>query len=445
MSYKEFTFSKYEYNEGILKLFYNVDNNFEFIEEIDFNPNKLKLRELNENEKNVLNLAFTYLHLVAGISYYKLFLPEKINIKTAKLNEEQKQFFNTLYLKGLGEFSYKNNLDLRKVIDFPFSNDIIKNTDSIELKDNIIIPIGGGKDSMVSLEMIKKLPNQKIYTFSVNTADPIQKCVELSDCENILVKRKISPLLIELNKNLEKYRGYNGHIPITSIVAFISVCVGIIYNCNATIISNEKSANIGNTVLNGIEINHQWSKSFEAEKLIHNFIQKYITPQFNYFSLIRPMSELQIAEKFAKIGKYNDAFSSCNKNFKIIKTDKTKRWCCDCDKCRFVFLIFAPFIKKEELIKIFGENLLNEEAQLNGYLELVGLSNIKPFECVGEIEECALAFHMLENTKFDNDFIVKEILEKINNKYNFEDLKKKYFTLDFDNTLLSDKFKELYK
>jgi len=455
MNYKEFTFSKYEYNEGILKLFYNVDDDFEFIEEINFNPNNLKLRELNENEKQVLDKAFTYLHLVAGISYYKFFLSEKINIKTTKLNKEQKEFFDTLYLKGLGEFSYRNNLDLRKIINFPYQNDLVEDitpplsgSETIEnglVGGNIIVPIGGGKDSVVTLEMVKKLPNQKVYTFSVNTAEPIKKCIELSDCENILVLRKISPLLIELNQNLEKYHGFNGHVPITSVIAFISVCAGIIYNCNTTVISNERSANIGNTIHNGIEINHQWSKSFEAEKMIHDFIQKYITSEFNYFSLLRPMSELQIAKKFAEIGKYNDVFSSCNKNFKIVKNEKPKRWCCNCDKCRFVFLIFAPFIKKEKLVEIFGKNLLNDETQLEGYLELVGLSKIKPFECVGEIEESILAFLMLEKTEFANDYIVKDILSKIKDKYDFDDLKKKYFTLDFNNTLLNDKFRELYK
>lgn len=443
--YKEFNFSKYEYKDGILKLFYNVDEKFEFIEEINFNPNNLKLRELNENEKKVLDTAFCYLHLVAGISYYKIFLPNKINIKTTKLDKHQKEFFDTLYLKGLGEFACRNNLDLRNVINFPYYGNIEHTSPNIKLENNIIVPIGGGKDSVVSLEMLKKLPNQKLYTFSVNTAEPIAECVKVANCENILVKRTISPLLIELNKDLEKYHGYNGHVPITSIIAFISVCTGIIYNYNVTVISNERSANIGNTIHNGLEVNHQWSKSFEAEKMINDFIKKYITPEFTYFSLLRPMSELQIAQAFSEIEKYNNIFSSCNKNFKIVKNEKPKRWCCDCDKCRFVFLIFAPFIKKEKLIEIFGKNLLDDKSQLEGYLELTGLSKFKPFECVGEIEESALALHMLEKSDFANDLIVKEILPKIKNKYNFDELKKEYFTFDFKNTLLTEKFKELYR
>jgi UDP-N-acetyl-alpha-D-muramoyl-L-alanyl-L-glutamate epimerase len=447
MSYKEFTFSKYKYNNGILDLFYNVDDRFEFVETINFNPNNLVLRDLTDDEKKVLNIAFIYLHLVAGVSYYKFFLPHTINIKTVKLNKEQKKFFDILYFNGLGEFAYRNNLDLRKIINFPMSSDDTSSSYNITLQNNIIVPIGGGKDSVVSLEMVKKLSNQKIYTFSVNTADPIRKCCELSDCENILVTRKVSPLLIELNKHLEKYHGYNGHIPITSVIAFISVCTGIIYNCDTVVISNEKSSNIGNKIYNDIEINHQWSKSFEAEKMIHNFIQKNITTKFNYFSLLRPLSELQIVKLFLKIGKYSNVFSSCNKNFKIIKDKQFTRWCCDCDKCRFVFLIFASFTKKKEIIKIFSKNLLNDENQLNGYLELTGFSNFKPFECVGETEECIVAFYLLKDSEFKEDYIVKNILEKIKNKYSFNELKKleaKYFTLDFKDTLLSEKFKNLY-
>lgn len=443
ISYKIFEFSKYEYNKetNILNLYYRIDNELEFVEEINFNPNKLNLRELGNNDKKALDLAFKYLHLVAGISYYKLLLPDEIKINTTSLTKEQKDFFDKLYLNGLGEFSFRNNLDLREKINFPYVENIENGPLDISLEDNFIVPIGGGKDSVVSLEILKKISNNKLYTFSVNTADPIKHCCEIAGCENIYVTRKISPLLLEINKNLEKYSAYNGHVPITSIIAFISVCAGIIYNCNTTVISNENSANVGNTLFNGMLVNHQWSKSFEAELMINKFIKNYITPEFNYFSLLRPLSEISIAKVFAKIGKYNEVFSSCNKNFKIDKTTKPKRWCNDCDKCRFVFLIFALFIKKDELIEIFGENLLDEEKQYNGFKELTGLSGYKPFECVGEIEECIVAFSLLKKTEFKDDKIVVEILREIDEKFSpkkIKELEKKYFTYDFENTLLSD-------
>ncbi len=447
--YNTFEFSKFTYNEdsGLLKLFYKIDE-LEFVEEINFNPNNKKLRQLTDIEKQALNLSFTYLHLVAGISYYKLFLPENININTTKLSIEQKDFFDKLYFNGLGEFSFRNNVDLRNKINFPCSEESKNQAINIKLDNSYIVPIGGGKDSLVSLEILKALKNQKLYTFSVNSAKPIKESCEISGCENILITRKIAPLLLEINANLKKYNAYNGHIPITSIIAFISVCAGILYNCNTTVISNENSANVGNLLYNGTLVNHQWSKSFEAEVMIHNFVQKYIVSSFNYFSLLRPIYEIHIAKLFSKIKKYDKVFSSCNKNFKIVKSEEPKRWCCNCDKCRFVFLIFAPFIEKNKLIEIFGENLLDNEKQYIGYEELTGFSGHKPFECVGEIDESITAFNLLKDTDFKDDIIVKEINKKIEEKYSkekLEELNKKYFSFDFKNSLLDDNFKNLLK
>ena len=449
MNYKIFDISKYEYNEenNILKLYYKIDE-LEFIEEINFNPNKLKLRVLNDSERLALNLAFTYLHIVAGVSYYKALLPNEIKISTIKITKEQKEFFDKIYLNGLGEFAFKNNVNLSDKINFPYSDAAENNGINLKLNNDFIVPIGGGKDSIVSLDMLQKIKNQKLYTFSVNIAKPIKDCCELSDCENISVSRKIAPLLFEINKNPEKYNAYNGHVPITSIIAFISVAAGILYNCNTTVISNECSANIGNTMHDGMIVNHQWSKSFEAEKSIHDFIQKYITPDFSYFSLLRPIYEIHIAKLFSKIKKYDAVFASCNKNFKIIKNEKPLRWCCNCDKCRFVFLILAPFYKKDDLVKIFGKDLLNDETQYQGYQELTGFSGYKPFECVGEIEESITAFYLLRNSDFKNDSVVLKINEKINQKYTEENLKsfvKKYFGYNFKNTLLNNNFKDLFE
>ena len=446
MSHNKFIFSKYEYEKNILKLHYSVDNEFEFVEIINFNPNNLDLRSLTTEEQKALELAFKYLHIMAGISYYKLFLPKNIEINTVTLNKDQADFFNKFYFNGLGEFSFKNNIDLRDKINFPYKDNQKNQNININLDDNLIVPIGGGKDSVVSLEILKQLKSTKLYTFSVNTAQPISECCKLSDCENILVTRQISPQLIEINKNLSKYSAYNGHVPITAIIAFISVCTGIIYNCNTTVISNEKSANIGNTMHNGVMVNHQWSKSFEAESAIHNFIKNYITPSFNYFSLLRPIYEIQIANLFSKIKKYDDVFSSCNKNFKIVKDKQYNKWCCECDKCRFVFLILSAFIKKDRLIKIFGNNLFNNENNYTGYQELVGLCNYKPFECVGEVNESILAFYLLKDSEYKDDIIVKKILNEIMLKYSInelEEIKNKYLGCDFNESILENKYKEI--
>jgi hypothetical protein len=410
MKQNNFIFSKYEFIDTTLKLYYNTDD-YEFIEEIDFH------KKPDDSKKEALDLAFKYLHLTAGISYYKIFLPENIIIKTCDLDKQQADFFNNLYFNGLGEFSYRNQVLLN--INFPYKKvDNIKS--NLKLSNTSIVPIGGGKDSLIAYEIAKK-QNKDIKLFSVNLAKPIKDCIDFicgDHLNNILVDRKIAPTLLDLVKN---NIGYNGHIPISAIIAFISVCVGIIYDCNETVIANEKSANVGNVEWQGRLINHQYSKSEEAETNIRNFIQKYIV-DFNYYSILRPYYEVAIAKKFSELKQYHSIFSSCNKNFKISAEKIKKVWCCDCPKCRFVYLILAPYIKKQEMIDIFGKNLFEEEKQLKGYKELTGLNGYKPFECVGEIEESVLSFLLLENTEFENDFIVKEITKQLK-EYNLEKLK----------------------
>jgi len=443
MKYKNFEFSSYEYDGCVLKLNYRVDD-FYFTEEINFNPNNKVLRELNSDEKSALDLSFAYLHLVAGISYYKTLLPENIVINTVTLNKEQSDFFYQIYFNGLGEFAFKNDLDLRNKINFPYDKNVVNEAIKLNLDKSVIVPIGGGKDSLTTLEILKTMADHKLYTFSVNNAEPIKSCCNASSCDNILVTRKISPLVIEINKDLTKYSAYNGHVPISAIIAFISVCAGIIYNCDTVCFSNEKSANTGNVLHNGVMVNHQWSKSFEAELLVHDFIQKYITPNFNYFSLLRPIYEIHIAKLMSGTDKYDGIFSSCNKNFRINKDADIKLWCCDCDKCRFVFLILAAFFKKDRLVNIFKKNLFDDESNFEGYKELCGLCGHKPFDCVGEVEEAVLAFCLLTD-EYKNDYVVKKILPLIQQQYSAADIEQltaKYFVCDFENSLLNDEYKK---
>ena len=61
------------------------------------------------------------LHLMLGISYYKMFCSKKI-IVPYLLTNEQADFWNTVYTKGLGEFFYRNQIDFHGLINFPYDN-----------------------------------------------------------------------------------------------------------------------------------------------------------------------------------------------------------------------------------------------------------------------------------------------------------------------------------
>ncbi len=357
--------------------------------------------------RQVLEICLRLLHLAAGVSYYKLFVPDEIKVDCTRLSKREADFFNLFYTAGLGEFSYRNNVALN--IRFPFDADRTDDSvASITLKKRIVVPVGGGKDSIVSIEALKSSSFSPIL-FSVGLPRPIKETIEISGLPSILVQRHLSDQLIKINECSNKYHALNGHVPVTGIIAFILMVAAVLYDFSAAALSNERSANVGNTEKDGRAINHQWSKSLEFERAFDS-LKSLILPEFHYFSLLRPLSELTIASLFAKTKKYDFVFTSCNKAFKLDENKRLDRWCANCDKCRFVFLALAPFMDKEKLIRIFGRNMLNDLSQLQGYKELLGLSAFKPFECVGEIEESVLAFLMLSDSpQWRDEAVIKTL------------------------------------
>lgn len=159
--------------------------------------------------------------------------------------------------------------------------------------------------------------------------------------------------------------------------------------------SNEHSASAPNITSDGLDVNHQWSKSFAFEQALQRYVSRHVVDGIRYFSLLRPLTEVAIASRFSRYPAYLPIFRSCNTAFRQVEEQRSTNWCCDCPKCRFVFLALAPFVAKPQLIATFGRDLLDEPAQIDGFAELCGLRRFKPFECVGEIEESAALLHHL--------------------------------------------------
>lgn len=409
-----------------------------FEEKICFN----NAPDLNdEKRRRALDLCLRLLHLAAGVSYYKLFIPAEIKVDSTELTKREADFFNLFYTAGLGEFSYRNNVSLD--VRFPFLAAAGQERAEICLKKQIVVPVGGGKDSVVSVETLKSAGYSPVL-FSVGLPRPIRETIEKSGLPSVLVTRQISPDLIALNEKAAQYGALNGHVPVTGIIAFILMAAAVLYDFSDAVLSNERSANVGNTEKDGRIVNHQWSKSLEFEKAFRELTAP-VMPEFRYFSLLRPLSELAIASLFAKTRKYDMVFTSCNKAFKLDESKRFDRWCADCDKCRFVFLALAPFMEKEKLIRIFGHNLLDDIMQTRGYEELLGLSAFKPFECVGEIEESALAFLMLaDDPAWQNDAVIGVLADRARRRWNKkrESLFEKIFTLT-DNHLIPEEYTDV--
>ncbi len=267
----------------------------------------------------------------------------------------------------------------------------------------IIIPVGGGKDSTITLELLKEY-KENSFALTIGSKEPSLKSAQIAGYDNertIEVKRIIDNNLIELNK-----KGFlNGHTPFSALLAFLSYLIANLTNKEYIALSNESSAEESN--IEGEKINHQYSKSFEFEEDFRHYANKYLKSNTQYFSFLRPINELQIAMIFAENKKYFSIFRSCNEGSKSTPWE----WCCNCPKCLFVYTILSPFLYKEELVNIFKEDLFEKEDLLTTFIDLCGYGKTKPFECVGTFDEInyaiAKTINELENNNKELPYLLK--------------------------------------
>jgi len=393
--------SNLEKGEANFHFAYRGDKNLDFTEKISFPSVK------NQIPEALLKSLLDNLMLILGISYWKAYCPKEIVIESNFLTREQAEFWNIVYTKGLGEFFYKNKLDFRGLVNFPFVDSVKTTSASLPRKNRSLLAIGGGKDSIVVAEILKKADKEfGLLTLSF----PLQiEVAKIIGGQVINAKREIDQKLLELNKQEVVY---NGHVPVSVIYAMLGLMTGVFYDYNSVVVGNEKSANYGNVEYLREMINHQWSKSEEFEKLFIGYVKKFITPDITYSSPLRNLTELQVVEEFVKYPKYFRVFSSCNRNFKISKPSFAKasagKWCGKCPKCLFVFICLAAFLPKQKVLDIFDKNLLEDKSLLSLFEELIGVRNLKPFECVGTPEEAKEGLKkILEKGEFNNAILIQ--------------------------------------
>ncbi|MBE6149136.1 MAG: hypothetical protein E7170_00245 [Firmicutes bacterium] len=389
--YPNFIFNSYEIIDNINN--YKIVYNFE-IEGLEiFNPTIEISKDIIKDINEIDNYFVFHIGMIELISYWKCTCCPNVIIKADYISEEQLKFFKKLYFHGLGEFFYLNNIDpdYDTFMNIKCIHDE-KEMPKIDIKtDGCLIPIGGGKDSNVTLEILKEYNNDY---FIINPKEVSIKCANIANNSNniVTIKRTIDKKLLDLNS-----KGYlNGHTPFSAYVAFTSYYIAYKTGKKYITLSNENSAN-ESTVL-GTKINHQYSKTYEFECDFNNYTNKYFGCDIKYFSFLRPLSELQIAMLFSQYKKYHNIFKSCNVGSKSIPWV----WCNECAKCLFVYIILSPFLYKEELINIFNQDLYEKEELLNIFKELIGDAETKPFECVGTTKEVRYAISYLINRLGDN-------------------------------------------
>lgn len=417
-SFQAFIFEGYDFFESDKKVIlrYSFDSEVFFEEEFVFD-----FEFVDGYTKQTLDAALFGLWVMVGISYFKTVLPPVIKFKSGGLNQVQKDFFEKVYLHGLGEFFYTNGIDPRGKINFEVGSGKwegeMKGAIGSEFRvpnfelHGSIVPIGGGKDSLVTAELLKE-SGEDFETFTVKPTPLLDHVCEKIGKPQLRVFRKISPQLLKLNEQ----GALNGHVPITAILSFLSVVTAVLRGKKNIIFSNEASAEEGNVEFHGFSINHQYSKTLEFERDFQEYVSTFICSDIQYFSLLRPLAELRVAQVFCSkiFQKYKKDFSSCNRNFHFgsnnmsvpktplsppfVRGEKRVIWCGECPKCGFVFAIFSPFLPREELINLFGKNLFTDPEMGQIFRELLGLEGIKPFECVGSVEEVRQALRLARGT-----------------------------------------------
>lgn len=330
------------------------------------------------------------LWLAAGVSYYKAAAPRTVVVPA--LTAPERDWLEPLYREGLGEFAHANGIDLSTR---PLFRDAAagrrppRPVTGLNLPRRSLVAVGGGKDSCVSLDVLRAT-GEELVAFSVGGHRAARECAAAAGVPLVVAGRGLDPALGALNRS----GALNGHVPVTAIVSLVAVAQAVVSGADEVVFSNERSADAPSLWASGVPVNHQYSKGLAAERRLRAVLAELV-PELTYYSLLRPLSELQIAAVFARLQAYLPVFTSCNAAFRLEERRRVERWCGGCPKCRFVFLALAPFLSRPLLVSIFGRDLLADDAQVDGYRELIGLAGVKPFECVGEIEESQVALALV--------------------------------------------------
>jgi hypothetical protein len=381
--------------QGLLTCRYSLDGR-EFAERVSLAPGPAW-------DSDAAQAAARIVYLLAGVSYYKTGAPPVIDLGDTALTERELVFLREFYQSGLGEYAYRNGLDLSDLhIEAPAAPTVSAGpapaapapADQAPHGLRPLVPFGGGIDSIVTVEGVRARTGD-IALFVVSRPGDrfaaIERPAAVSGLTIVRAGREIDPQLLRSAE-----LGFlNGHVPVTGIISAIAVLAAVLNDRDAVVMSNEWSASVPTLEHNGRPVNHQWSKSAAFEASFRELLQASPATLPDYFSALRDRTELWVAERFAALTQYHQTFRSCNRAFHIDTRRRLDHWCGQCDKCCFIDLILAPFMSPEQLQAVFAQDGGGAEPLGNPELKakfqtLLG-SGTKPFECVGEVNECRAA------------------------------------------------------
>lgn len=358
-------------------------------------------------------------YLLAGLSYYKAGAARQIDLGTTGIGEHSRALLTTALYEGLGEFSYRNDLPLDGLI-IEGGRDVEQLLPLID-PNKVLIPFGGGIDSVVSVTQISPQLDRELFVVSPASGrfEPLEATARVTGLQVVRATRHLDPQILRGDPSF-----FNGHVPVTAMVTLLAVLAAVANGKGGVVMSNEHSSSAPNVIWNGQPVNHQWSKSAHAEVLLANAVAERIGTEFCVASFLRDRSELWVAQQFAKLDAYLQVFRSCNRAFAQDNTRRAENWCGECDKCLFINLILAPFIERDALLAIFGSEPLTNPSLFASLEAMVGLGlDHKPFECVGDPDESAVALsYLCTQPEWMSEVALVELSAKVSPDRDFEEL-----------------------
>lgn len=386
---KQFVFESFAFDEArlTLELKYSFDGQSLFTERAVFD-------QADESyDREVLQALSFLVFILAGSSYYKSFPRTSFLLRQGELTAQQAEFFNMVYRGGLSQFLYENNLTPNELATFNATATTPPNERVYEGEGTLLMQ-SGGKDSLLAAELLKSAGHDFI-SWHMSSTGSYPEVLDAVGKPVTITKRQIDLPAIQ---QTWVEGGLNGHVPFSAIYAAYALMAGVLQNKSIVVAANESSADEANVEVKGFSVNHQFTKTYGFELALQDYLHTHVAAGLNYGSILRPFTELRVAELFSAYAwpLYKKLFSSCNlANYKQGQEGSQLKWDGTCPKCASTFLSLAPFVPKNELTELFaGKNLLKDPDLTATYKQLLDLSGIKPFECVGTFKEMQLAYQL---------------------------------------------------
>ncbi|MSQ47942.1 MAG: hypothetical protein EXR78_06075 [Deltaproteobacteria bacterium] len=437
-TYESFSFERLS-NRLTIRFLFTIEPNIHFspetvIESADWPT-------LHSLSDEALERFIFHLGLVEMLSYWKATCAPEIVVRAGFLDVQQQAWWTDLLLHGMREFFYVNKIDFRSP-DFvrisapgtdkgkdhlnPLTLPLSQPGEGTSTPSNVaplpgmeqertfpysparlqerdLVFVSGGKDSTLALQLLREAGMPFDCLLLNPTPAATRVAAQVGNQSQIVVRRTIDPHLLELNKT-----GYlNGHTPFSAYLAFLGVTCAFLFGYPRVVAANERSSDEGNVRYLETDVNHQYSKTLRFETAFRQYVPTYLTVDVEYFSVLRPLYAIQISRLFARHPQYFDSFMSCNRG------QWSGAWCQRCAKCLSTFILLYPFAPTTELTRIFGADLFTQKELIPLLNELVGLSQEKPFECVGTTEEMLVALFLSVQHAKKLDGLMPVVLEYV--------------------------------